>query len=285
MVSAALHFNLNVPSGAHFLSYNRNPANIPIKNIICISEVPIKTDIRTYEVIQDMRQTKNNHIYLVKNQVDGQQYIIKEKKIDSQKQCRIEGDLLRRIHHPGIVKAKEQFEENGYVYLVLEYCRGLTLKEYMRTRKVSWTQLLSWAIELCETLQYLHGCKPPIIHRDIKPDNIMITPDKKIKLIDFDISRTENQKGEKSYGTKRFAAPEQFRGIFSKKTDVYNLGATLNWCMEHETEHAQSDLKIGTCQMQIWQHLIRKMTAPESKKRCSLRRAKGYLMCLLFWGI
>lgn len=247
--------------------------------------MPIKTYIKTYEVIQDMRQTKNNHIYLVRNQMDGQLYIIKEKKIDPQKHCQIEGDLLKSVSHPGIVKAKEQFEENRYVYLVMEYCRGLTLKEYIKTRKVSWNLLLSWAIELCEALRYLHGCKPPIIHRDMKPENIMITPDKNIKLIDFDISRTEDQKGEKSYGTKSFAAPEQFRGIFSKKSDVYNLGATLNWCMEHETEHAQSDLKTGTCQMQMWHHLIQKMTAPDPKKRCSLRWAKGYLMFLLFWGI
>lgn len=182
------------------------------------------------------------------------------------------------MHHPGIVKMIEQFEENRYVYLVMEYCRGLTLKEYVQTRSVSKTQLLIWAIQLCEILQYLHGCRPPIIHRDIKPENIMITPDKKVKLIDFDIARTENQKGEKAYGTKKYAAPEQFQGFFSQKSDIYNLGATLKWCAEHGKS-------IPKKKEQMWQHVMQKMTAPDPKKRCTLRWAKGYLLFLLFWGI
>ena len=214
-----------------------------------------------------MQQNKSSIVYLTEKRETQEKYIIKQKR--AEKWAIEEGKILSELSHHGIVRMIEQNEKNGCVYLVLEYCKGVTLKEYLQNRKFDFVQILLWGIELCDILKYLHRQKPPIIHRDIKPSNIMVLPDKHLKLIDFGIARKKGQKG-KAYGTKKFAAPEQFKGEYSEKSDINNLGATLKQCW-----------KDGSCW--LWKKLLEKMMEKNPEKRYTSLQVKNRLNWFLFW--
>ena len=117
--------------------------------------------------------------------------------------------------------------------MVMDYIEGESLKEKLRREKtIPAKQVIDWARQLSEVLAYLHTRKPhPIIYRDMKPDNIMLTPEGKIKLIDFGIARefkTESSTDTTNLGTKSYAAPEQMSGKQTDaRTDIYSLGVTL----------------------------------------------------------
>ncbi len=115
----------------------------------------------------------------------------------------------------------------------MDYIEGESLKEKIeREHRVSAEEVVEWAKQLSDVLAYLHNRKPnPIIYRDMKPDNIMLTPDGKVKLIDFGIAReykSESSTDTTNLGTKAYAAPEQIAGKQTdNRTDIYSLGVTL----------------------------------------------------------
>jgi serine/threonine protein kinase len=115
----------------------------------------------------------------------------------------------------------------------MEFINGRTLHEMLAEsqRPFSESLVIQWAYQLCDVLGYLHNQNPKIIFRDLKPDNIMITVDNQVKLIDFGIVRffTPGKKKDTiALGTKGYAAPEQFgSGQTDERSDIYSLGATL----------------------------------------------------------
>ncbi len=136
--------------------------------------------------------------------------------------------VMKDLDHIGIPRITEQIEDEQYYYIVMDYCKGESLKKYCCRNKVTIDEIIDWGIQLCEILTYLHTQKPPVIFRDMKPGNIIIGENGQLKLIDFGIAKTEIEKDAR--GTKGFAAPEQYAGIYSISSDIYNLGATLAWC-------------------------------------------------------
>ncbi|MGE5458897.1 MAG: protein kinase domain-containing protein, partial [Methanobacterium sp.] len=116
------------------------------------------------------------------------------------------------------------------------YIEGHTLKEEVQKRgQIPEAEVINWAIQLCDILSFLHKRNPPIIFRDLKPDNIMLTPDGQIKLIDFGIAR-HFQKGNTAdttaYGSTGFAPPEQYgENQTDPRSDIYALGATLHYLL------------------------------------------------------
>lgn len=181
-----------------------------------------------------------------------------------------EGRILQKLHHPNVVKLRAQMEDGKYYYLVMEYCDGVTLKEYIQKEEISFRQIVSWGLDLCDVLTFLHHQRPAVIHRDIKPSNIMVTRQKRLKLIDFGIARWSYQKDTKAYGTRNYAAPEQFRGEYSEKSDVYNLGAALNWCWKGKSSW-------------YWKYLIRKTMDRNPNRRYTPKQLKRRLKWLYFW--
>ncbi len=139
--------------------------------------------------------------------------------------------LLRSLTHPMIPPLLESFEEEGA--LLLPYIKGETLAEcFARKGPFDDKQILCWGIALCEVLSYLHGQQPMIIYRDLKPDNVIVTKNGSLMLIDFGAARLyqENKKSDTlCLGTKGFAAPEQYGGMGQSdvRSDVYALGALL----------------------------------------------------------
>jgi outer membrane protein assembly factor BamB/tRNA A-37 threonylcarbamoyl transferase component Bud32 len=143
-----------------------------------------------------------------------------------------EADLLATLSHPAIPRIYDYFTQESNSYLVMEFIEGKDLEAVLRETDgyLPEDKVVSWAIELCDVLHYLHGHKPqPVIFRDVKPSNIMVDNHGSIRLIDFGIARVF-QPGQKGtmIGTDGYAPPEQYRGEASPAGDLYALGATLH---------------------------------------------------------
>jgi serine/threonine-protein kinase len=172
---------------------------------------------------------------------DGQVYAFKEMidnftnpkdRIEAIDRFEAEAKMLRRLSHPRIPKVYADFKDEGRQYLAMEFVRGEDLEEVIRKHPggLSEQQVLEWADEICDVLSYLHNHKPePIIFRDMKPSNVMIEPDGKIKLIDFGIAKVfERAERGTQIGTPGYAPPEQYQGLATVESDIYALAATLH---------------------------------------------------------
>ncbi|MED3561207.1 protein kinase domain-containing protein [Bacillus xiapuensis] len=145
----------------------------------------------------------------------------------------IEANMLKKLDHGALPKIYDIIDAKGDIYVVMDYIEGESLKEKLKREiTIPTFEVIDWAKQLAEVLEYLHTRKPhPIIYRDMKPDNIMLTPEGKIKLIDFGIARefkAESTTDTINLGTKSYAAPEQLSGKQTDaRTDIYSLGVTL----------------------------------------------------------
>jgi len=144
-----------------------------------------------------------------------------------------EAQILCRLNHTNLPKVTDYFIEADNHYLVMEFIEGETLFDVAERTKgfIKEDVLRDWGVQLCEALEYLHSQTPPIIYRDIKPKNIILTPDGRIKLIDFGIARLFDMHKVSDtiiIGTPGFASPEQYgKGQTDQRSDIYSLGATL----------------------------------------------------------
>ena len=143
-----------------------------------------------------------------------------------------EANILATLSHPNIVQVYDYFSESNRSYLVLEYVDGKDLDAILAETEgfLPETQVVLWAIQVCEVLSYLHGHQPrPIIFRDVKPSNIMLDSQGRIRLVDFGIARIfhSGQKGT-MIGTEGYSPPEQYQGIAEPRVDIYALGATMH---------------------------------------------------------
>ncbi len=149
-----------------------------------------------------------------------------------------EAEILRALHHPGLPEIIDFFSIDDSHYLVMEYIEGNTIEDIMKERQGAFPtdEVLSWAEQLCAILTYLHEIKPdPVIFRDLKPSNIMIGMDGKIRLVDFGIARYFSPKKIKDtffLGTPGFSPPEQYgKGQSDARSDIFALGATLYYLL------------------------------------------------------
>lgn len=151
------------------------------------------------------------------------------------------GDFLKRFNseaqaaaslsHPNIVSIYDVGVEDDIHYIVMEYVEGVTLKEYISIkRKLNWREAVNFAIEICSGLSAAHS--QGIVHRDIKPHNIIVTETGQIKVTDFGIARcatsTTVAASDTVLGSVHYFSPEQARGRYvDNKTDIYSLGIVL----------------------------------------------------------
>ena len=144
-----------------------------------------------------------------------------------------EAQLLRTLNHPNLPRVTDFFAQGGKQYLVMEFVPGQTLDKMLSTHGGPYTEVeaVDWGIQLCDVLDYLHNQNPPIIFRDLKPGNIMLTPQGQIKLIDFGIVRffkAGKTKDTQALGTPGFFAPEATSGQTDPRSDIYSLCVTLH---------------------------------------------------------
>ena len=142
--------------------------------------------------------------------------------------------ILSSLSHPNLLKIITSLSKHGKNYLVMEFIHGSTLEDILHSTPgfLEERQVINWAIQLCDALDYLHSQENPIIFRDIKPANIMLDKMGVIKLIDFGIARIFNplkRTDTLKMGTMGYAPPEQYkgRGQTDERSDIYTLGATM----------------------------------------------------------
>lgn len=144
-----------------------------------------------------------------------------------------EARLLTKISHPSIARVLDHFVEEKRHYLVLEYVNGQDLRQFVRQTGAVEPQIaIEWAITICSMLKFLHGQEPPIIHRDLTPDNLIRTNQGAVVLIDFGAA---NQFLGTATGTiigkQAYIPPEQLRGKTVMQSDIYALGCTINYLL------------------------------------------------------
>jgi serine/threonine protein kinase len=153
---------------------------------------------------------------------------------------RQEADLLVQLRHPNLPDVSDFFEEGGKAYLVMEFVAGKTLEKLQDEASGPLAEglVLGWALQLCDVLQYLHTQPQPIIFRDLKPSNVMVTATGQVKLIDFGIARifkTTSAKDTMTLGSRGYAPLEQYgSGQSDPRSDIYALGATLYDLLTHQ---------------------------------------------------
>jgi len=143
-----------------------------------------------------------------------------------------EANMLATLNHPSIPRIYDYFTQDDRSYLVLEFIHGKDLETVIADANgfLAEDQVISWAIQLCDVLSYLHAHKPdPVIFRDMKPSNVMINQNGDVVLVDFGIAKTF-QSGQKGtmIGTEGYSPPEQYRGEATPLADIYSLGAALH---------------------------------------------------------
>jgi serine/threonine protein kinase len=144
-----------------------------------------------------------------------------------------EARILSRLNHTNLPAFTDFFTEGTRHFLVMEFIDGRTLEELLEANNGPFSEhrVLGWARQLCDVLEYLHSQQPPIIFRDLKPGNIMLTRSRRIKLIDFGIARIFRSTGSQDtqlLGTPGFAPPEQYGSAQTdERSDIYSLAMTL----------------------------------------------------------
>ena len=149
-----------------------------------------------------------------------------------------EAATLARLRHPALPQVKDHFIEGGGQFLVMDFIEGedlgMLLGQRLNKRRepFEFWQVMEWAERLLDALGYIHGQYPPVIHRDIKPQNLKLTPRGELFLIDFGLAKDETtptRPGHSVHGfTLEFAPPEQIKGEGTDaRSDIYSLGATL----------------------------------------------------------
>lgn len=156
-------------------------------------------------------------------------------------QFRTEASILARLDHPNLPKVSDYFSNGTREYLVMDFVPGRDLLEILQEARrqnefLTETQVLAWATQLLDALEYLHDQDPPVLHRDIKPSNIKLTPRGDIKLVDFGLVKILNYDETRTVtvvqgrGTVAYTPLEQYggdTGFTDARSDIYSLGATL----------------------------------------------------------
>ena len=187
--------------------------------------------------------------YKIYNFKDRKYYLLKQiflKKINDIKCAENESNILKNINHDNIVKYHDSFIEKGSFYIIMEFCENLDLTEFIRQYKemkklIDKNVIYNIIMEICLGLKEIHNKN--LIHRDLKPDNIFISEDFKIKLGDFGISKQliGTKHANTITGTSNYMAPEILKGEkYDNKVDIWSLGCivyelcTLNICFKCE---------------------------------------------------
>jgi len=234
-----------------------------------------------------------------------QKYVVLKKikqSVAEKVNIRAEVDILKNVKHSYLPQVYDFIEYQGDIYTVIDYIEGYSLQYFLdQNRRFSQPMLVKWAIQLCEALEYLHSRTPGIIHSDIKPGNIMITPQGDVCLIDFNIS-LQSDRMSRLYGISRaYASPEQCAiamdmtgnanpaalsssGFFQRtspysaykmidtRSDIYSLGATFYHLMTGVRPNTAVDGNVPVNQLELpysdaLADIIAKAMEPELDKR------------------
>lgn len=195
-----------------------------------------------YVLIEKLGEGGMGRIYLAKDTKMDSKVVIKEllpifithaEREYLEKRFREEAKILFRLDYRGLPKVIDFFCEDKKMYIVMQYIEGENLMQVVKKRPnqvITTDECLQWITRLLDIVDYLHSQEPPIIHRDIKPKNIMINNRGELYLVDFGLARTLSSmtKTNTSVGTFGYSSPEHYSGKFELSSDIYSLGATFH---------------------------------------------------------
>ncbi len=175
--------------------------------------------------------TDKEQVHIVRNRVNGQIAVRKMVSLDKQEIYR----FLQENRNPFLPVIYECIRQRDALIVIEEYLTGKNLGEWAKDHVFSENEVVRIGIDLCQAMAPLHHADPPIICRDLKPENVIVTLEGRLKVIDFDIARTYQPGQSKDtvmMGTQGYAAPEQFGfGQTDARTDIYGIGALLNYLL------------------------------------------------------
>lgn len=201
---------------------------------------------RRYRIERALGSGGFGHVYLSVDTQTNALCAIKEYLVtgsNGKAQLEHEAQVLKQLHHPNLPAFLESFDERAHYYVVLGYIEGKDLTDYIRDVRqkndvIALSILLEWLLSICDAVSFLHSQRPPIIHRDIKPDNIRITPNGTAILVDLGNAKTAADGARTLFfirhqGTPGYAPLEQYPGGTGtdERSDVYALGGTLYFAL------------------------------------------------------
>ncbi|MBS1245752.1 MAG: putative protein kinase [Chloroflexi bacterium] len=213
-----------------------------------------------YKIIESVKSGGMGAVYEAEDlRLEGRRCAIKEILLDpgmdetaraqAQEQFHREASILARLDHPNLPKVSDYFSDSDHDFLVMDFVPGRDLKDIMdEARRASHfleeRDVLNWVTQLMDALDYLHTQEPPVVHRDIKPGNIKLTPDGRIKLVDFGLVKVLSPGDDRTItvlqgrGTAAYTPLEQYGGDVGHtdvRSDIYSLGATLYHLLTHQS--------------------------------------------------
>lgn len=239
-----------------------------------LNSLALPAELRTrYRPVSCLKDGERR-VFLIHDQ-GGRPSVLKVQPVGRADSLGQEYELLRRLHHPQIPRPLTYLETDGQEYLVREYVEGVSLYEQVTAQgPLSPAQARAAAISLCRILQYLHTQTPPVICRDVKPQNVVMDPTGLCHLIDLGTARRyrPEQRGDTVFlGTEATAPPEQFGyQQTDQRSDIYSLGMLLRFLLSGRFDPLP-DLPGQKCLCRI----IRRCTAFDPKDRYPSAQAVG----------
>jgi serine/threonine protein kinase len=220
-----------------------------------------------YRIVEMIGQGGMATVYQAEDlRLPGKAWAVKEMRADllpatdrlpAVKAFRREAELLARLEHPSLPRVIDHFSEASRHYLVMEYLEGQTLQEQIEARQdrpFKEKEVVKWALQICDALDYLHTQDRPIIYRDLKPGNIIVDQEGTVKLIDFGIARyfdPSKKTDTLKMGTSGYAPPEQYQGggQCDARSDIYALGATMHHLLTGRDPKDQPPFSFGQARL------------------------------------
>jgi serine/threonine protein kinase len=224
--------------------------------------------LKKYELIECLAHNEMGETLLVKDWQTGENYVAKCYPKDTLLPRTTESELLKTLHHEGLPAFVGEYQNEKVLCVVRKYAEGIPLDRLVEETPLSKQQSVSMAVQLCDILKYLHSQTPAVIHRDIKPQNIIVDERGKITLIDFGISRVYDESAQEdtvNFGTKHFAAPEQYGYAQTDcRSDIFSMGVLLGWMLTGKLDVAQAQKAITDLRLKT---IVKKCTAfaPENR--------------------
>lgn len=182
-----------------------------------------------------------------------------------------EAMMLASFDHPAIPKLLDNFIEDNRAYLCFEFIWGRSLRDMVQEDgPLGAEDTLTIARKLADILSYLHGLSPPVVHRDLSPDNLMLAANGRLVLIDFNVAeQLESSDTKTVVGKHHYMAPEQFKGKPCTQSDLYSMGGCLYYLLTGRDPRplSQSKLDSGNFPVNLEQ-AVADLTEMSLEKRC-----------------
>lgn len=198
-----------------------------------------------YKVTKQLGAGGQGTVYLAEDTTDSTNVVLKETILPvyadliarkkALEEFHKEAAALDSVRHQNIVRFRGTFVADHRAYLILDFVPGTTMSERVKNQgPVSADRAIRLATKMCEILNALHSTTPPLIHRDFTPDNLIVSDDDNIVLIDFAVAVTSDRNSSDVAGKASYMAPEQFKGKPTTLSDIYSLGCVMHFMLTGE---------------------------------------------------